>query len=26
VNPRNAAAGIVRQHDPRLTEGRPLDV
>ncbi len=26
VNPRNAAAGIVRQHDPRLTQGRPLDV
>jgi DNA ligase (NAD+) len=26
VNPRNAAAGIIRQHDPRLTEGRPLDV
>ncbi len=26
VNPRNAAAGIVRQHDPRLTRGRPLDV
>lgn len=25
VNPRNAAAGIVRQHDPRLTQGRPLD-
>ncbi|GFE84332.1 DNA ligase [Steroidobacter agaridevorans] len=26
VNPRNAAAGIVRQHDPRMAANAPLDV
>lgn len=26
VNPRNAAAGLIRQHDPRQTEDKPLDV